>query len=68
MQKWSAGEPGSAGLGSGTRANGAKPRKGGEREKEDAEGKERKRANDREVRSGRMMGDVQGSDQALLRG
>lgn len=30
MQKWSAGEPGSAGLESSTRANGARPRKGGE--------------------------------------
>lgn len=56
VQKWSAGEAGSAGLESSTRANGARPRKGGERRN-----KQRKRGeegDDREVRSGRITVDV----------
>lgn len=70
VQKWSAGEPGSAGLESSTRAKGARPRKGGQRERERRKKQRRRKeeGDDREVRSGRMIGDIQGCDQALLHG
>lgn len=57
MQKWSAGEPGSAELESCMRANGARPRKGGEREGR-RRGKREEERNDRERRHGRMTGDI----------
>lgn len=65
VQKWIAGEPGSAGLESSTRANGAMP-KGRRREKEGrSRGKRKEEGDDREVR---MTGDVHGCDRALRRG